>query len=521
MIAVVLSERDFDYELQALINSFFPGQQSRVTIKQRQDGDSIRKMVRQEESEVSLWVGIELGQTKIRVWTCWRDSEYFSEMEEAVTGNEDFHKHEDKTAHPYRTFYKNKLKGLLFELLNRIEPEKLPEGISLTVPAWGTMTGVRPTKIPMNRLMAGESAEQVYSSLISEYQCTQDKAALCTQIAAREAKLLRGLDYEYGYSLYVGIPFCPTTCLYCSFPSYPMERFGALVPKYLEALKKEIRFCGKHMGGDGLTSVYVGGGTPTTLSAGQLTELIECIRESFPVEQALEFTVEAGRPDSITEEKLSALYRAGVDRISVNPQTMQDKTLQRIGRLHTAEQVREIFLLARECGFSNINMDLIAGLPGETVHDFEDTLCQLNEMNPDSITVHSLVVKRASKLREMLDGAENVPGQRVQQMEQMTQRAQRFAKEYGYQPYYMYRQKNSAGHTGGSGQENIGFAREGKECLYNILMMEELQGIVAVGAGASTKYYDRDKRIVSRGENVKSVTDYINRIEEMLERKRV
>lgn len=545
MIAVILSERDFDYELQALVSSFFPGQPSRVIIEQGQDKDSIWNMVQQDESEMLLWIGIELGQTKIRVWTCWRyrdtfktsaavhadgqkegkladtDLGYFREMEESVTGSEDFHKHQDKTAHPYRTLYKNKLKGILFELLAQIEPEQLPEEISLAVPVWGTMTGVRPTKIPMNRLLAGESVQQVYHSLINEYHCTQEKAKLCTQIAAREAQLLQGMDYERGYSLYVGIPFCPTTCLYCSFPSHPMERFGGLVPQYLEALKKEIRFCGKHMGGEGLASIYIGGGTPTTLSAGQLLELIGCIRESFPVEQALEFTVEAGRPDSITEEKLSALYRAGVDRISINPQTMQDKTLQGIGRQHTAEQIREVFLLARECGFSNINMDLIAGLPGETVNDFEDTLCQLKELNPDSITVHSLVVKRASKLREMLDRAEIVPGQRAQRMEQMMRQAQRFAEEHDYQPYYMYRQKNSAGHAGGSGQENIGFAREGKECLYNILMMEELQGIVAVGAGASTKYYDREKRIVSRGENVKSVTDYIDRIEEMLERKRV
>lgn len=508
MIDIILSERDFDYEIQALVNSFFPGQVSRV----------ITGGQRQEEPGAAVTVGIVLGQTEIIAWIQTEGGK--REKTAAVSGRQDFHKHDGKTAHPYRTEYKNRLKGLLFDLLKETDTGRLPEDVKFSVPAWGTMTGVRPTKIPMNELLTGKSSHEVRESLLREYRCSGEKAALCTEIAARETKLLQNIDYENGYSLYIGIPFCPTTCLYCSFPSYSMERSGGMVRDYLEALKKEIAYCGKLMEGRKLSSIYMGGGTPTTLSPEQFTELFRCVGEYFPMDQAYEFTVEAGRPDSITGQKLEALLEAGVKRISVNPQTMQDKTLELIGRRHTAAQTGEVFRLARAAGFTNINMDLIIGLPGETVEDFADTLRQIGELSPDSLTVHSLVVKRASRLREILDDRGGLPeSERAVRMEQMMAEGEVFAGKHGYLPYYMYRQKNSAGYGGSSGQENIGYSREGKECLYNILIMEEKQTILAVGAGASTKCYDREKNVVSRIENVKSVTDYITRIDEMLERK--
>lgn len=241
------------------------------------------------------------------------------------------------------------------------------------------------------------------------------------------------------------------------------------------------------------------------------------------MDTSVEFTVEAGRPDSITEDKLLALRECGVDRISVNPQTMQQKTLDLIGRRHTVDQTIQAFELARKLGFTNINMDLIIGLPGEELSDFEDTLRQVGQLAPDSLTIHSLVIKRASRLRSVLEeqGAlgetEQIRGRR---MEQMLARGEQFAGEQGYLPYYMYRQKNSAGHAGSGGQENIGYAKPGSECSYNILIMEEMQSIVALGAGASTKKYHSDRGQVSRIENVKSVTDYISRVDEMIERKR-
>ncbi len=509
MIKIILSERDFDYEIQSLVNSFFPGQISNVVI----NGED------KKIPDAEITIGITMSQKEIMTW--YEIGNFQGSQFCQVSGEQDYHKKEDKTAHPYRTYYKNQLKKTIFKLLKEILPEALPEGVKLSVPVWGTMTGVRPAKIPMGEILEGKSEEQIKEDLLEEYQCSEQKAELCMQVAKKEAQLLKETNYEQGYSLYVGIPFCPTTCLYCSFTSYPLARFEHLIEDYLVALKKELEYCGKLYKGKKLTSVYIGGGTPTTLNAEQLKSLIRWIQEYFPVEDAYEFTIEAGRPDSITMDKLQAMRDAGVERISVNPQTMQDKTLELIGRRHTVDQTKEVFQMAREAGFTNINMDLIIGLPGESVEDFKDTLCQIRQLEPDSLTIHSLVVKRASKLREIMDECGDIlETERAYRMEKMLELGEEFAADNGYLPYYMYRQKNSAGYAGSSGQENIGFSREGKECLYNILIMEEKQTIIACGAGASTKLYDARKNIVSRIENVKSVTDYIERIDEMLERKK-
>lgn len=531
MIYIVLSERDFDYELQALVNSFFPGQKSCV-LSEENGREPGRERLQEISEKDAVCIGIYLGAASIRISilvsfrksdTVSAYSSYWKQEEKRVTGERDWHKNPDKTAHPYRTYYKNELKRLLFLMLREIPEDCLPEGMIKRVPDWGTMTGVRPTKIPMNELLQGKDIAQVKQSLEQWYCCKPEKQELCLEIAVREAELLKEVDFAGGYSLYIGIPFCPATCLYCSFPSYPYEQFGHLADAYLDALKKELAFVAKQYRGRSLTSIYIGGGTPTSLSADQLEGLLCFVRSYFPEGKTCEFTVEAGRPDSITEEKLEVLHGYGVDRISVNPQTMQQKTLDLIGRKHTAADTVHAFGMAREMGFSNINMDLIIGLPGETAEDFEDTLCQIRKLNPDSVTVHSLVVKRASRLRSVLEEAGNTEDrelERERQMEQMLAYSRKFANEESYVPYYMYRQKNSAGHFGSSGQENIGYARKGKECLYNILIMEEMQTIAAVGAGASTKLYHPEKRIVSRVENVKSITDYIGRIDEMLERKR-
>lgn len=539
MINIVLSERDFDYELQALVNSFFPGQKSSVIISDEkalvtkdgllysatrdfQNGSVLTKDKKSmEEIDNDIFIGIVFHTKEIIVSLLCKDE--WLQKKIGVSGNDDWHKHEDKSTHPYRTYYKNELKRLLFIMLCDMPENILPPGVVKRVPDWGTMTGVRPTKIPMNELLQGKTKEQVEESLRKWYCCTEETLDLCLEIAMREARLLKNVDFDGGYSLYIGIPFCPTTCLYCSFTSYPYEQFGHLAQEYLHALKKEIQSVAKECTGHSLTSIYIGGGTPTTLTAGQLDELLSCIRVCFPMKDRYEFTVEAGRPDSITKEKLEVLRRYGVERISVNPQTMQQKTLDLIGRRHTVEDTKRAFRLARELGFTNINMDLIIGLPGESISDFSDTLEQVRRLNPDSLTVHSLVIKRASRLRSVLEESGNLAEEekkRHKQMDGMLSLAQKFAHQENYQPYYMYRQKNSAGYFGSSGQENIGFSKEGKECLYNILIMEEMQTIVAVGAGASTKIYHPDKKIVSRIENVKSITDYISRIDEMIERKK-
>lgn len=510
MISIQLSEKDFDYELQALVRSFFPGRQCFVTVPGQEE----------DHNEIFFFINIVFGNQEILVEVK-SQGEWYSQTR-AVTGEDDWHKKEGKVTHPYRTYYKNVLKKLLFEMLRDFPCEELLGGIERRVPEWGTMTGVRPTKIAMSEILAGKSQEEVQGELEQTYCCSPEKVQLGMEIARKEAKLLESISYENGYSLYIGIPFCPTTCLYCSFPSYPLEQFKHLTQDYVEALKVEIAQMSQVMQDRNLCTVYFGGGTPTALSAEQLKELITHVKKHFAISDACEFTVEAGRPDSITREKLVALSECGVDRISVNPQTMQDKTLELIGRRHTVQETKEAFLLARELGFSNINMDLIIGLPGETEEDFADTLKQVAELNPDSVTIHSLVIKRASRLRSVLEEfgpLEETEQVRAARMEKMLVMGQEFARSHGYEPYYMYRQKNSAGHAGSSGQENIGYARSGKECIYNILIMEEKQTILALGAGGSTKLYHPKLGQVSRIENVKSVTDYINRVEEMIERK--
>ena len=335
-------------------------------------------------------------------------------------------------------------------------------------------------------------------------------------IAKRELDILNRIDYKNGYSLYIGIPFCPTRCSYCSFPSYPMEQFGTLVEQYLEALFQEIDFAAGCNWKRKLSSIYIGGGTPTTLTAGQLRRLLQKIKQSFPMEHVEEFTVEAGRPDSIDVEKLKVLKEEGVTRISINPQTMNQKTLDHIGRKHTVEEVEHAFWLAREAGHDNINMDLIVGLPGETVDSVRATLERIERLNPESLTVHSLVVKRAARLNLQLEEEEQNLAANTGEMLLV---AADYAKKHGLVPYYMYRQKNATGMDQDS-QENVGFSKPGRESIYNILIMEEKQTILAFGAGASSKFLlPQAKKKIERVENVKSVTDYIERIDEMIERK--
>ena len=389
--------------------------------------------------------------------------------------------------------------------------------------AWGLLTGVRPTKLAMKKLEEGCADEEIVNWFRENYIVTEKKARLGVDIAKREKALLEQLDYENGYSLYVGIPFCPSICSYCSFSSYPLSEWKDQVDRYLYALCKEISFIGEVSKEKKLNTIYIGGGTPTTLEADQLDRLLTHMEETFSYGELKEFTVEAGRPDSITREKLEVLRKHQISRISVNPQTMQQKTLDVIGRKHTVQDVIDIFHMARELGFENINMDLIAGLTGENLSDMKDTLERIKELEPDSLTVHSLAIKRAARLgktegyRKQLSTAE--------ELSQMIELAADYAKEMDLVPYYLYRQKNIAGNF-----ENVGYAKVDKAGIYNILIMEEKQSIIAVGAGASTKIVlPKGKEIpdkktgelknIVRVENVKDVTEYMARIDEMIERK--
>ena len=413
---------------------------------------------------------------------------------------------------------KNKAEKCLYHALSELTGQKLP---------WGILTGVRPTKIAMKMLEEGMTEEEFVPWLMEECLVSREKAALSWNIAKREKELLDQLDYENGYSLYIGIPFCPTVCTYCSFSSGALSDWKDSVDDYLRALLKELAFIADALRTKKLNTIYIGGGTPTTLNEEQLSSLLDFVDAHFSKEHLLEYTVEAGRPDSITEGKLRVLRKHGITRISINPQSMQQKTLDAIGRKHTVAEIYHAYEMARNLGFDDINMDIIAGLPGETEADMQDTLAQLMNLKPDSLTVHSLAIKRAAKMgqeRKKQEDTESLAKMNAV-MSQMTQDAACAARRMGLVPYYLYRQKNIAGNF-----ENVGYAKVDKAGIYNILIMEEKQSIIAAGAGASTKIVLKEaieipgnkkkkKTNLIRLENVKAIDAYISRIDEMIERK--
>lgn len=395
---------------------------------------------------------------------------------------------------------KNDLKRNIYINLLKLGNKELP---------WGTLTGIRPTKIVMEMLENDMSLEDIKKHLKEVYLVSDKRIKLCTDTAKNEFNILKKIDYKNGYSLYIGIPFCPTRCLYCSFTSYSIAQWKKDTDTYVEALCKELLAVSKMYKGKKLQTIYMGGGTPTSLEGYQLSKILNVVKKNFDLSNLLELTVEAGRPDSITREKLEALKEVGVDRISINPQTMQQKTLDLIGRHHTIEDIFESYKLAREVGFENINMDFIIGLNGEILEDVIDSFTKVKSFAPESITIHSLALKRAARLntenkREIMDN---------DLILSMINTATDTCADLGLEPYYLYRQKNMTGNL-----ENIGFSKPGKECLYNILIMEEKQTIIACGAGTSSKIVFGDGRI-ERIENVKDPKLYIERLDEMIMRK--
>lgn len=394
---------------------------------------------------------------------------------------------------------------------------KLSAQLNKTLP-WGYLTGVRPSKIAYTLLEKGADREQILEEFTKKHLVSEKKAQLALQVAQTEKSILEKMDYKNGYSLYIGIPFCPTTCLYCSFTSYSLAAYQSKVQPYLEALLKEMKYVSEAMRGRRLDTVYFGGGTPTTLSAGQLDMLLTELERQFDLSACRELTVEAGRPDSITYEKLCVLKAHHVDRISINPQTMNQQTLDLIGRRHTVEQIEEAFALAGKARLDNINMDMILGLPGENKEMVQHTLEKIKALAPESLTVHSLAIKRAAALNIW---REKYLDLQMDNSDEIVSMAADYAHQMGHQPYYMYRQKNMAGNF-----ENVGYSKPGLECIYNILIMEEKQTIIAMGAGASTKIVFQNETEggqagrIERIENVKDVTNYIQRIDEMIERKR-
>ena len=347
-------------------------------------------------------------------------------------------------------------------------------------PPWGILTGVRPAKVANTILRSKKGILRAKKILRDEYFLNPQKAALAVSVASAEMKMKKKLP-ENTCSLYISIPFCPSRCAYCSFVSYTTKRLLSMVDDYLKAMIIDLEdtFDTIKKLGMQVATIYIGGGTPTTLSADQLELLLSKIEEHVSVNDLLEFTLEAGRPDTITRDKFAVAKAHGVTRVSVNPQTLNDDILKEIGRHHTVEDFYNAFALAKEIGFRDINVDLIAGLPGDDFKNFSETIDKIIELGPTNITVHTFCVKKASDALRNNSSVYSLSGGDASKSVSYSQLKTKFA---GYKPYYMYRQKNTVGNL-----ENVGFSIEGHEGLYNVYMMEEFQTIFAVGAGAVTK----------------------------------
>ena len=375
-------------------------------------------------------------------------------------------------------------------------------------PPWGAMTGVRPVKIPTKAMLAGATPAQAKAVLRKQYRVSPLRAELAMDCAKASLAVKRSLQPEE-ISLYVGVPFCPTRCTYCSFISADVKQALKLVGPYVDALVREIEAAGAALKQDGLRvkSVYFGGGTPTTLGAAQLDRVFSALEQHIDLSHCVEYTVEAGRPDTITPEKLAVLKKHGVDRVSVNPQTMEDAVLRAMGRAHTAQQVVDAYAQVRAAGDFLVNMDLIAGLPEDTVEGFRRTLDQVLEMQAENITVHTLALKRGSTLTT----GENAPTlPQPGEVAEMLDYAWYRLRQAGYVPYYLYRQKFMSGSF-----ENVGWCKPGCESVYNICMMEELQSILSLGAGGVTKLVDVTAGSIERRANPKYAHDYLARIEQI------
>lgn len=397
---------------------------------------------------------------------------------------------------------KNAIKKSLYDALVKLTNKEVP---------WGILTGIRPTKIVHDLYEKNTSSEDVLEILTKYYMLSEEKARLIMDISKTQKAYLYPVDKDK-FSLYVGIPFCPSRCIYCSFASYPTGKFSYLMDDYVDKLIYEIKSIKNLTKGKRINTVYIGGGTPTALSLTNLERIIQTINSSFGRENIREFTVEAGRPDTITPEILQMLKSNKVDRISINPQTMNEKTLRAIGRNHSPQDIINAYKMSKSVGFKSINMDLIVGLPGEGVSDLKNTLKIINDLNPDNLTVHTLAIKRGSIFKDNLN---DYSTQEEGIIGEMLDETKDYAVNNCLEPYYLYRQKHILGNY-----ENIGYAKKGQECIYNISIMEERESIIGAGVGSTTKVYYPDEGKLERIFNFKDIKEYITRIDEVIQRKR-
>ncbi|MBQ2998142.1 MAG: coproporphyrinogen dehydrogenase HemZ [Oscillospiraceae bacterium] len=464
---LVIDSHPYRYEAEALCRMFLRGRELKIF-----EGADIPE-------DDFIYTGIFGDEISVRIKMDGKD--LFLNAEEA----------ENKAA---------KLEYLLYKLLSEITG---------MVPKWGTLTGIRPVKLALSLMDGGFSAEEVRRKFKEERLVTDEKLDLLLSTAEHEREI-RALSKPESVSMYISIPFCPSRCSYCSFTSHAIEKAAKLIPQYVDLLCEELRDTAELMNELGLhlETVYMGGGTPTVLTSEQMDRVLSTARSSFDFAGVRELTVEAGRPDTITPEKLEIMKKNGVDRISINPQSMDDGVLEQIGRKHTAKDVIEAFYMARSFGFDNINMDLISGLPGDDFDKFRRTIDSVLELDPENITLHTLTVKRSANLAAE---AKEMLGKSV---DEMNEHAFRCFDGAGYYPYYLYRQKGTV-----EALENTGFCKPGKEGIYNVFIMDETHTILATGAGGVTKMRDPHGTKIERIFNFKFPYEYVDRFDLMNERK--
>ena len=470
---------NFDYEMEKLIRLFLPFEKIEVLhIEEQSDCCAVCCMY---ESESRLYAKAKLN-------LCGKIAEFCSAV--------------DALAEDIRKESQHELARQLFKCFHQIMGYR---------PDWGILTGVRPAKL-FSRYREAHGEEYAVNFFLNKFLVNPSKIDLCRAAVSGEESIV-SLSTDKSFSLYLSIPFCPTRCSYCSFVSHSIEKASDIIPQYVDYLCRELEITAK-IAKDlslRLETVYMGGGTPTTLSAEQLNRVLSTVRNNFDMSSVREFTVEAGRPDTIDAEKLTAIKQNRASRISINPQTMNDRVLEVIGRRHTAADTIAAFKLAREIGFDNINMDLIAGLPTDTLDSFKDTINQIVALNPESVTVHSLSMKRASTLNTTGQHSEIYSGFEASKMVEFSREV---LTQNGILPYYMYRQSKTVGNL-----ENVGFARQGFEGLYNVYIMDETHTILACGASAVTKLKDPSQKNIKRIFNFKYPYEYISGFSELISRK--
>ncbi|KNF08703.1 oxygen-independent coproporphyrinogen-III oxidase-like protein HemZ [Gottschalkia purinilytica] len=486
MIYVYLNGHDFKYEVNALLKLFYFNEEINFIDE--------KALVDNQSLFIENILGIKNNNYYIETKIV-KNNECISQT---LINNIDLI---DIKVNDTKKIIKTGIKTSIFDALTKITNVKVP---------WGILTGIRPTKIVHDLIFKGYDKNEIKNVLLNQYKLNSEKANLIIDIAEVEKDIIFPID-ENKFSLYVSIPFCPTRCLYCSFPSNSTDKYGKLIDAYTEKLLYEIEGLSKIIKNKTINTVYIGGGTPTAIPPKNLDKIINKIYECFGEKYIKEFTVEAGRPDTVNREMLNMLKSNNIKRISINPQTMNDSTLRLIGRDHKTEEIITSYNLAKDIGFEVINMDLIVGLPGEGLKEIEYTMREIEKLKPENLTVHTMAIKRASKLKESIDNY-SLGQQAI--IEEMLNITKYYAKKMGMIPYYMYRQKQILGNF-----ENVGYTTPQNECIYNILIMEEKQSIMAVGAGGTSKIYFPKEDRLERVPNVKSLEEYIKRVDEMIERK--